>query len=85
MLEYLLCLYAWRREELNYSDKRTSKRQKKSERFAVMSLSLEIVPEPEMLDGDEDSDDIELVQEALTEDLAEEEEAAAQLLEAELE
>lgn len=70
---------------MNYSDKRTSKRQKKSERFAVMSLSLEIVPEPEMLDGDEDSDDIELVQEALTEDLAEEEEAAAQLLEAELE
>jgi hypothetical protein len=68
MLESLSCLHGWKRVELGYSDARVTKRLKTAERFATLSISLEIVS-PEQVDDTE----IEL-QEDLTEDLAEEEE-----------
>jgi hypothetical protein len=37
-------LHGWKREELNYADARTEKRTKIAERFATLSISLELSP-----------------------------------------
>jgi hypothetical protein len=44
MLEALSCLHGWKREELNYADARTEKQTKIAERFATLSISLELIP-----------------------------------------
>jgi hypothetical protein len=63
MLECLACLYGWKRKELNYSDARVTKRLKTAERFATLSISMEIIP------AEVNAEDVEL-QEDLSEDLA---------------
>jgi hypothetical protein len=44
MLETLPCLHRWKREELKYADARTEKQTKIAERFATLSISLELIP-----------------------------------------
>ena len=66
MLKCLSCMYGWKREELGYSDARVTKRLKTAERFARLSIDLEIIA-PEV-----NADDLEM-QEDLSEDMAGEE------------
>jgi hypothetical protein len=61
MLEALSCLHGWKREELNYADARTGKRTKIAERFATLSISMDLIP------GVAGEDELE---EDLTEDMA---------------
>jgi hypothetical protein len=58
-------MYGFRREELGYSDARVNKRLKTAERFATLSIRMEIFPGID--------DEVEM-QEGLTEDMAAEEE-----------
>jgi hypothetical protein len=44
MLKALSCLHGWKKGDLNYADARTDKRAKTAERFATLSISLEIIP-----------------------------------------
>jgi hypothetical protein len=44
MLEALSCLHGWKKGDFNYTDARTDKRAKTAERFATLSISLEIIP-----------------------------------------
>jgi hypothetical protein len=63
MLEALSCLHGWKRDELNYADARNDKRTKTAERFATLSLSIELIPSVAV-------DDEAELQEDLTEDMA---------------
>ena len=57
-------MYGFKREELGYSDARVNKRLRTAERFATLSIGMEIIP------GINDEVDME---EGLTEDMAGEE------------
>jgi hypothetical protein len=44
LLKCLSCLYGWKREELIISDSRVAKRLKAAEQFAILSVTMEIIP-----------------------------------------